>query len=351
MISTIVLICAIIHRLALAHIFITILLKIRLVAIFFSFIFILAQINYLISIIIIIFILFLAKAQKLLVTVTAGDRVCFSLKALDFYSNPHTNGGAIHKVSLKGAGQRDVTFLSTMFGERLQDALNQSKGVDVILNLSDEGNGTYMFNGCFFTAGIHDIVVTSIDHTSFVMGQTRVIHASPYAKHCYLELDSVYGAEPEVSKTYTILMKMYDEFFNACSSSRVSLAEIQASIGQQQLHCIPHSKDRTKLNFSFTPYSPGQVKVVVSVSCELLRECPLTLSVKAVTESFFKRFKALRQYLREYLCYYHTPTLTIDRNNLLESAISVLNVENYFKRIVRVRFGTEPGIDTGGLAR
>ena len=285
-------------------------------------------------------------------SVTAGDRVSFSLKAFDFYSNPHTTGGAIHKVSLKGAGQRDVTFLSTMFGERLQDALNQSRGGDVILDFSDEGNGTYKFNGCVFTAGIHDIVVTSIDHISFVMGQIRVIHASPYAKHCYVELDSVYGTEPEVSKPYTILMKMYDEFFNACSSRRVSRAEIQASIGQQQLHFIPHKKDRTKLNFSFTPYrSPGKVKFVVSVRGELLRECPLTLAVKAVTESFFERFKALRRYLREYLCYYYTPTLTIDRNNLFESAISMLNVENYFKRIVRVRFGNEPGIDTGGLAR
>ena len=38
-------------------------------------------------------------------------------------------------------------------------------------------------------------------------------------------------------------------------------------------------------------------------------------------------------------------------NNLLESAMSMLNVENYFKRIVRVRLGDELGIDTGGLSR
>lgn len=238
-----------------------------------------------------------------------------------------------------------------MIGERLQSALDQSRGVDVICHVSDEGNGTYMLDGCVFTAGIHDIVVTSLNHTSFIMGQIRVIHASPYAKHCYVELDSVYHTEPEVSKPYTILMKLYDEFFNACSSSRVSLAEIQASIGQQQLHCVPLKKDQTKLKLSFTPYSPGQVKLVISVRGEPLCECPLALTVKAVTESFFKRFKALRGYLREYLCYYYTPTLTIDRNNLLESAVSMLNVENYFKRIVRVRFGKEPGIDTGGLAR
>lgn len=238
-----------------------------------------------------------------------------------------------------------------MFGERLQGALHQSRGVDVIWQISDEGNGTYKFNGCVFTAGVHDIVVTSIDHTSFTMGQIRVIHASPYAKHCCLELDSMYHAEPEVSKTYTILMRLYDEFFNACSSSRISLAGIQASIGQQQLHCIPHKKDQTKLKLLFTPNSPGQVKLVVSVRGELLRECPLTLTVKAITESFLRRFKALRRYLTEYRCYHYTPTLTIDRNNLLESAVSVLDVENYFKRIVRIRFGSEPGIDTGGIAR
>ena len=289
--------------------------------------------------------------QNIVMTVTAGNRVCFSLKVFDSYSNPHTTGGAIHKVSLKGAGQRDVSFLTSMLGENLQDALNQSRGVDVTCHMSDEGNGAYIFNGCVFTAGIHDIIVTSINHSSFIMGQIRVIHASPYAKHCYLELDHVYHTEPEVSKTYTILMKMYDEFFNACSSSRVSLAEIQASIGQQQLYCIPHNKGQNKLKLSFTPYSPGQVKLVVSMRGELLRECPLTLTVKAVTESFLKRFKALRRYLREYLCYYYTPTLTIDRNNLLETAMSMLNIENYFKRIVRVRFGDEPGIDTGGIAR
>ena len=238
-----------------------------------------------------------------------------------------------------------------MFGERLQGALNQSRGVDVICCISDEGNGIYIIDGRVFTAGIHDIVMTNVDHVSFTMGQIRVVHTSPYAKHCCLDLDSVYHTEPEVSKTYTILMKMYDEFFNACNFSRVSLAEIQASVGQQQLYHVPYNKDRTKLKFSFTPYSPGQVKLIVSVRGELLRECPLTLTVKVVTESFLKRFKALRQYLREYLCYYYTPTLTIDRNNLLESAMSMLNVENYFKRIVRVRFGNEPGIDTGGLSR
>ena len=297
------------------------------------------------------YVLFSARKQKILTTVTAGDRVGFSLKALDSYSNPHTTGGAIHKVSLKGAGQRDIAYLSSMFGERLQGALHRSRGVDVIWQISDEGNGTYKFNGCVFTAGVHDVVVTSIDHTSFTMGQIRVIHASPYAKHCCLELDSVYHAEPEVSKTYIILMRLYDEFFNACSSSRISLAGIQASIGQQQLHCTSYNKDQTKLKLSFTPYSPGQVRLVVAVRGELLRECPLTLTVKAITESFLRRSKALRRYLTEYRCYCYTPTLTIDRNNLLESAISVLNVENYFKRIVRVRFGSEPGIDTGGIAR
>lgn len=227
-------------------------------------------------------------------TVTAGDRVCFSLKAFDSYSNPYTTGGAIHKVSVKGAGQRDISFLTSIFGERLQDALNQLRGIDVVCHMSDEGNGAYAFNGYVFTAGIHDIVVTSIDHTSFIMGQIRVIHASPCAKHCYLELDSAYYTEPEVSKTYTILMKMYDEFFNACSSSRVNLAEIRASIGQQQLYCVPYNKCQNKLKLAFTPYSSGQVKLVVSMRGELLRECPLTLTVKAVTESFLKRFKALR---------------------------------------------------------
>ncbi len=274
-----------------------------------------------------------------------------SLKAFDSYSNPHTTGDAIHKVSLKGAGQRDIAYLSSMFGERLQGALSRSRGVDVIWHISDEGTGTYKLNGCVFTAGVHDIVVTSIEHTTFIMGQVKVIHASPYAKHCFLELDSVYHTEPEVSKTYTILMRLYDEFFNACSSNRISRTGIQASIGQQQLRCTPHNRDKTKLKLSFTPYSPGQVTLVVSVRGELLRECPLLLTVKAVTESFLKRAKALRRYLREYRCYYYTPTLTIDRNNLLESAISMLNVENYFKRIIRVRFGNEPGIDTGGIAR
>lgn len=221
----------------------------------------------------------------------------------------------------------------------------------MICRISDEGNGTYMFDGTVFTAGIHDIVVTNVDHASFTMGQIRVIHASPHAKHCCLELDSVYHTEPEVSKTCTILIKMYDEFLNACNSARVSLAEFQASVDQQQLYCVPYNKDQTKLKFSFTPYTPGPIKLMVYVRGELLCECPLMLTVKVVTESFLNRFKALRRYLREYLCYYYTPTLTIDRNNLLESAMCMLNVENYFKRIIRVRFGNEPGIDTGGLSR
>ena len=297
------------------------------------------------------FLVFLATTLKVLSTVTAGDRVCFSLKAFDGFSNPHTTGGAIHEASLSGAGQRDASFRTNMVGERV---LNQpkSRGVDVICCVSDKGDGTYTFDGCVFTAGTHDIVVTSVSHTSFVMGHIRVIHASPYAKHCSLELDSVYHTEPVLNKKYTMSLKMYDMFFNACDSHRVDQRkDFQVSVGQQRVSSFLHKKDRTKLELSFFPIQRGPVKLHVYVRGELLPECPLTLTVKVVTESFLKRFDSLKRYLREYLCYYYTPTLTIDRNSLLESAVNVLNVGNYFRRIVRVRFGDEPGIDTGGLAR
>lgn len=289
--------------------------------------------------------------QGNLLTATAGDEVCFSLKACDSYSNLHTTGGAIYAAVIKGAGQRDFDLSSFTPLEDLRQRLSQAVRADVICLMSDKGNGMYTFSGCVFTAGIHDIVVTSIDHTSFTMGRVRVIPATPYAKHCRLELDSVYQTEPEVSKKYTILLNLYDEFFNACNSQRVSLKEIQVSIGQQHLQSFPHYRDRNKLCFSFIPISSGAVKLLVSISGELVPECPLALTVRVVTESFLKRFSTLRRYLQMSVCCYYTPTLTIDRNNLLESAVNMLNVGDYFRRTIRVRFRDEPGIDTGGLSR
>lgn len=293
------------------------------------------------------FLLCLARTQKIVLTVTAGDRVCLSLKAHDSFSNPHTTGGTIHKATLKGVGQKDVS-LRSMRDERL---LEDAKGADVICRVSDEGNGTYSFCGFVFTAGKHDVVVTTVNGISFTMGKIKVIHASLYAMHCSLELDGTYRMEPEVSKTYTLVMKMHDEFFNACDARRVNLSEIKASAGQYQLNCTPHDRDRTKLKLSFSPKSPGLVELVVSVRGELLPTCPISLNVKAVTKNFFMRFWALSQYLEKHLCQSYTPTLTIDRNNLLVTAMRLLNQGNCFRKIVRVRFDGEPGIDTGGLSR
>ena len=64
-------------------------------------------------------------------------------------------------------------------------------GVGVICCISDEWSGIYIIKFNDFTAGIHDIVVTNVDHASFTMGQIRVKHTTPYAKHCCLELVGV----------------------------------------------------------------------------------------------------------------------------------------------------------------
>ena len=279
---------------------------------------------------------------------TAGSSVTIFLKARDCYGNAHTSGGAIQQAVVRGAGKREFNPNLDLAGIR---AL-ASRPKEARITVEHTGNGVYQMQCEVFTLGSHFINVTDQYGKSLTIGTLEVVPGPPSVHHCRLDPNNSYKAV--TTEKHTIFLHVYDRFFNPSTFAETN---IQATIGSQTLHVTPALQVRgspsTRLNcfaLSFTPVSQGKQQLKVTVAGELLPSCPIEVNVIPLTESFDVKLKRLRTYLKGRHCSGYTPTITIDRDNILESAIHQLH-ESHFHHVVRVRFGDEPGIDTGGVAR
>ena len=270
-------------------------------------------------------------------TVPAGSTVTLFLRARDGYGNAHTSGGAVKRAIVEHAAQRDP--------QRLDAQLCTVK--DSECSIIHLGNGDYQLQCQVFTAGNHSIVVTDQYERSEVMGTVKVQDGRPHAPNCRIDPTNTYQAM--VSERYECYLYLYDRFFNSCSPAYHSFVEATVGADHLQTFFAPGPlSNRVKLYF--TPTSRGIKQLLIKVFAEVVPGCPIDLNIIALTQSFKQKFKNLKTYLVNNHCVGYTPTLTINRENILESAVQTL-YDDYFHCIIRVRFGAEPGMDTGGVSR
>ena len=277
-------------------------------------------------------------------TVVAGSTVNLFLKVQDPYGNAHTSGGAVKRAVVKHAAQRhsqhpDMTI-------QMIQAAQQHNANDAECSFDHLGNGEYQLKCKVFTAGKHSVVITD-QFKSHVMGTVRVQSGRPHPAHCRLHPINTY--QGEVSQPYRCYLSLFDQYFNSCLADSCSFVE--ATVGTQNLRC--YSAFVVALNcvqLSFTPTSAGKKSLVIKVCGQPIPGSPLVLNIVAHPVSFQQKFQKLKAYLVQNHCVGYTPTLTMNRENILESAIQELH-DHYFHHVIRVRFGNEPGMDTGGVSR
>ena len=286
----------------------------------------------------------LSCADTFVDTVVAGSTVTLFLKVRDPYGNAHTSGGAVKHAVVKHAAQRhsqhpDMTI-------QMIQAAQQRNPNDAECSFDHLGNGEYQLKCEVFTAGKHSVVITD-QYKSHIMGTVRIHSGRPHPAHCRLHPINTY--QGEVSQHYGCYLYLFDQYFNSCLPESCSLVE--AAVGTQNLRC--YSAFAVALNcvkLSFTPTSAGKKSLVIKVCGQPIPGSPLVLNIVAHPVSFQQKFQKLKAYLVKNHCVGYTPTLTMNRENILESAIQKLH-DHYFHHIIRVRFGGEPGMDTGGVSR
>ena len=91
----------------------------------------------------------------------------------------------------------------------------------------------------------------------------------------------------------------------------------------------------------------GVYEVMVMVDSEPLSGTPIQFTVM---EQIVDKYAKLKEYLNKWWRQGSTPTMTMDRANILECAINLLT-DQVLCKTIRVRFNDEPGIDLGGVSR
>ena len=286
----------------------------------------------------------------------AGSTVTLYLRARDNYGNAHTAGGAVQRVVIKRAGRREFNPSAELAHFVQKSRLGAP---DVECSVEHIDGGVYQIECQVFTAGNHSICITDQCGNTHRMGTTlEVVSGSIYAPLCRLDPRNSY--QGVMTESFVCYLYAFDQFLNPCSVAG-NLASVHATVGNQTMTAIPASqvtKGRlpvvagfTLIALKFTPHSKGIQQLNVRIGSEAIPGCPVEVNVVPLTTSFPMRLKELRHYLRMRYCKFgYTPTITINREDILESAVRELQ-DQYFHRTIRVRFGDEVGIDTGGVSR
>ena len=279
------------------------------------------------------------KRKWTLCQANAGSSLSFKLKARDQYNNKHTTGGAIKSITIKNGGKPNCSSTE-----------DRSEAEDVICDVSYISNGEYIVKCQVFAMGYHDIVVMESCLKSSVMGQIRVVSDLPYGSNCRLADTNVY--EPTTGIQHSISVELFDRFTNPVHYQKNHKKLIEASLGNQIL--VPYSEPGVRSSrfiiFRFTAYEAGQVLLNIRINNCNVPMCPMILNVKLSMVGLMDKLKKLRLYLQSRYSLGYTPTLTIDRERVLESSMAALQPQ-HFRGIMRIRFGDEVGIDMGGVTR
>lgn len=277
--------------------------------------------------------------------IRAGDYFRLKLTAADKYGNFHTCGGAVKTVTVPGGGRRCG-----------------NKAHDVVCRLQDHHNGVYVISGQLFRAGKHQVVITDTCSKTAELGMIHVSSGDPWGANCELVGSNSYRAT--VGAVHSITVKLFDQYMNpAHIKDRYSVEQLaKATIGDHTAspytgpdallegYVLTNSSTRFVV-FAFVPSKPSRTAMLnVVINHTPLMACPVPFVIDDVQDELETRLARLRKYLWTLHCVGYTPTLTVRRDMLLESAVQVLE-GSLFSRILRIRFDNEPGIDMGGIVR
>ena len=293
-------------------------------------------------------------------TVVAGSSVSFVITACDEYGNAHTSGGAVKTVSIRGAGKRNLR--EGMTWPELSQAVSRPVN-DVQCKVHDNGNGTYTVKSKVYVTGVHCVSMTDMYSSKAHLMDSRLQVTSGPAFPPYCPFYAPNASEACVSQMFICTLDLYDKYMNPCDSPTAH-SQVHASVGGIALRSISGAqavKRRLRIMRApnsntvvlyFVPESNGQQELLIHVNGVLHPSCPMTLNVAQLSESFSKKFSRLWSSLRRVYCVGYTPTLTINRSDILESSLRIFSANgSYLKKVIRIRFGEEMGIDAGGVSK
>ena len=257
------------------------------------------------------------------------------------------------KAVVRGAGKAGINSESS-----LENICTQSsKRPDSICSVEHCGDGLYQLQCTVYCAGHHPLLITDVHGKMVHMMTLQVQPGTVYPPHCRLDPNNSYIAP--VFQKYTCHVYLYDEYFNPCCLTQNDM--VRAWVGAQNLsvtRAMSHHEhletaeskgEYNLLTFKFSPQPATATELWVKINEENLPFCPVPIKITG-EEPFKRRLERLRRNIQQeqYRKARYAPTITIDRSNILESALQ--NAE-YFYTTVHVRFGDEPGVDFGGVAR
>lgn len=266
-----------------------------------------------------------------------------TIKAQDKFRNAHTSGGAIICADIKLITSiYDLGVSYTPSQQHLLSAPNTE------CEVQDNNDGTYRISARVNIAGRYSLNIDQTKRLCFI----NVTSGIPCPANFQLLQSNIYEMPVSVSRHCDI--SMYDQFHNPCSVhgwlDRVAGKVVTPSA---EFEIAPLSRERflSKNVFSFgvVTREMGLFELTVYFNGEQLSFCPIQYTI--LQENFRERVTILRFHINRQAISLN-PTFTVNRENLLESSMNMLMLHpQYFKQRFHVRFGAEPGVDAGGVAK
>ena len=214
--------------------------------------------------------------------------------------------------------------------------------------------GVYMSKCKIKKVGVHRISVQLNSDQFEVMGSVVISSGPPEASKseiCNVAMGML-SVSLEEGRNGRCKLILRDQFSNLCKGEATTLRMVSAEVS----NIASTSSDggyTCELNASqdqnfITIVLPSKIFhfLHVCVGGRDVVGSPALLQYKS-NASFKQRVSKLRKSLA---CHGYTPTLTMDRSHLLETAINLLH-PSLLQKTIRVRFGDEQGIDCGGVSK
>lgn len=150
-------------------------------------------------------------------------------------------------------------------------------------------------------------------------------------------------------REWTCVIKLSDTYGNAVTNgnSSISLTAILNSTVSLSTEVLKNLDSPGTYIGTVSLSGAGVCEVTVKVAGKPLPGVPVRFTLEGLIAN---KYAKLREYLKKWWCQGSTPTMTVDRANILERAINLLT-DQVLPKIIRVRFKDEPGIDVGGVSR
>ena len=271
----------------------------------------------------------------------------------------------LHKIRLT-AGNKLNLFLNTRdrYGnqhfmapdEKLPDVfVRRNSKIPCKLKLHHSSNLIELESSPLTVEGLHHLVI-NVDNEEWEIVAIDVKSAKLCPRECVFE-NLLGGAESlEIPRSGRVVhvclfVSLYDEFRNPCKSKMYYhdfQGQVKTADGKETKTICAQPYDNNKIVFDLYLRDKSYKYLDITVKNHSIFNSPILLTYSDQAP-FKTRYGELMRQCHKYQNGY-TPTLTIKRKSVLESAIVELHTSYFFKTI-RIRFDDEPGIDDGGLCR